>query len=129
MRNVVKNIYLLLIDNAIVPHVALQLSIAITLRDARLITIAPTFIGATIRRVLITIYIYKAGTSNGRRYVAYAKYRRNTCEVCGCGGIGTRLVVHHRDGNCTNNVPGNLITLCDSCHKLVHSGKIILEKV
>ena len=56
MRNVVKNIYLLLIDNAIVLHAALQLSIAITLRDARLITIAPTFIGATIRRALITIY-------------------------------------------------------------------------
>lgn len=69
---------------------------------------------------------YRAGTGSGRQYTAY---RKNVCEVCGCDGTDTRLVVHHRDGNCTNNVPGNLITLCDSCHKLVHSGKIILEKV
>lgn len=70
----------------------------------------------------------KRGTGSGRKYEEYSKFKKLKCEHCGCDGTGTRLVVHHRDGNPTNNAPSNLITLCDSCHKLVHSGKIILDE-
>jgi len=59
----------------------------------------------------------------------YAKYRKNYCEHCSSDGAGSRLVVHHKDENPTNNILVNLITLCDSCHKYVHRGKIVLAKV
>ena len=39
------------------------------------------------------------------------------------------FVVHHKDCDPTNNNPDNLITLCHSCHKFVHNGKIDLNKV
>lgn len=34
------------------------------------------------------------------------------------------LVVHHKDGGKTDHSDGNLITVCQSCHGLIHSGKI-----
>ena len=30
------------------------------------------------------------------------------------------LQVHHRDFNCSNNCPNNLIALCSACHLNVH---------
>lgn len=39
------------------------------------------------------------------------------CEHC---GTTTELEVHHRDLDPSNNVPDNLIVLCDSCHAEVH---------
>ena len=50
-----KEYYPLPIVNVTVPCAVLKLSIAIILRDVRLIMIAPTFIRATIRGALITI--------------------------------------------------------------------------
>jgi len=46
-----------------------------------------------------------------------------------CGGIGSRIIVHHIDGKgregrnkstISNDDPTNLITLCDSCHYRIH---------
>lgn len=40
-----------------------------------------------------------------------------------CGNrtaIGNRLEIHHIDENRSNNIPRNLITLCESCHRAVH---------
>lgn len=70
--------------------------------------------------------IFKAQPGRRKNWV-YSRYRKDACELCGATLEEVpRLVVHHRDGNATNDVPSNLITLCDSCHKFVHSGKIIL---
>lgn len=66
-------------------------------------------------------------TSNSRKNWVYSKYRKDACERCGATlEVVPRLVVHHKDGDATNNVLSNLITLCDSCHKLVHSGSVVL---
>lgn len=40
------------------------------------------------------------------------------CEICGGQG---RLHVHHKDLQCTNNKKSNLMTLCPSCHRRIHS--------
>jgi hypothetical protein len=41
-----------------------------------------------------------------------------TCQVCGLSDV--TLQVHHIDWNKNNNDPGNLITLCPSCHGKLH---------
>src|SRR5690606_6935812 len=53
--------------------------------------------------------------TNSRRQAA--KIRAKQCANC---GSGSRLQVHHRDGNPLNNDPSNLITLCASCHMRLH---------
>jgi CRISPR/Cas system-associated protein Cas10 (large subunit of type III CRISPR-Cas system) len=45
------------------------------------------------------------------------------CAVCG----DDEDVIHHRDGDNSNNEVSNLIPLCDSCHQKVHAGKAINE--
>ncbi len=42
-----------------------------------------------------------------------------TCVSCGVSGI--RLHVHHLDGNATNNIASNLVTLCPKCHSQIHA--------
>ena len=63
-----------------------------------------------------------------RKPWVYSKYRKDYCEYCGVKNLETKLtfVVHHRDGNPTNDIPDNLVTLCHSCHKLAHKGKIVV---
>lgn len=63
-----------------------------------------------------------------RKPWVYSKYRKDYCEYCGIKNLETKLtfVVHHRDGNPTNDTPDNLVTLCHSCHKLAHKGKIVV---
>lgn len=39
------------------------------------------------------------------------------CNICGASG---ELLVHHIDGDRSNNELGNLIPLCDGCHRKVH---------
>lgn len=75
--------------------------------------------------------MFKKSSEPRRKSWQYAKYRKDHCEYCGKDHLETKLtfVVHHRDGNPINNDPSNLITLCHSCHKLVHNGKIVLDKV
>lgn len=72
---------------------------------------------------------FKKSNSPHRKPWQYSKYRKSYCEYCGKKELETKLtfVVHHRDGNPTNDNPDNLITLCHSCHKLVHKGKIVLN--
>ena len=43
-----------------------------------------------------------------------------TCLLCGTRHEGRKLHVHHVDGNKMNNARNNLVTLCASCHNLVH---------
>lgn len=45
----------------------------------------------------------------------------NVCNVC--GSANDNLVAHHIDGNRENNDLDNLIPLCKSCHRKVHSHK------
>lgn len=54
---------------------------------------------------------------NGRRQAA--KTATQACEAC--GKTPRRLHVHHIDEDPTNNAPENLITLCPSDHKFIHS--------
>ena len=71
---------------------------------------------------------FKGNGKLHRRPWIYSKYRKDYCEYCGIKNLETKLtfVVHHRYGNPTNDIPDNLVTLCHSCHKLVHNGKIIV---
>lgn len=56
-------------------------------------------------------------SSTARRREAH-KSAKQACERC--GKAPRRLHVHHKDENPNNNLPGNLETLCPSCHKLAH---------
>lgn len=48
------------------------------------------------------------------------------CEVCGCNMVNpythkTILQIHHKDGDCTNNKPNNLMVLCPNCHAMTEN--------
>ena len=54
-----------------------------------------------------------------------------TCQYCGGKHKDSRLNVHHiqfRSNGGSDN-QGNLITLCSTCHSLLHKGKIKLDKI
>jgi pterin-4a-carbinolamine dehydratase len=51
------------------------------------------------------------------RTVAF-RYRDKKCYACGHDRI---LEAHHIDGNHANNAPDNLIPLCPTHHKMIHS--------
>ena len=67
---------------------------------------------------------------NVRQYVL--KRDNYTCQCCGAHSDkenGIRLHVHHLESRKTGgSAPGNLITLCARCHKLLHEGKITLGR-
>lgn len=44
-----------------------------------------------------------------------------------CGRTDKKLDVHHKDGNCKNNNPDNLILLCRSCHNKHHHPKPVCK--
>ncbi|MHB8231696.1 MAG: RNA-guided endonuclease IscB [bacterium] len=76
--------------------------------------------------------IYGTGYQNGkqkdfwnvREYVLYRD--GHTCRHC--GKSNTALNVHHIKSRQTGgDMPDNLITLCEKCHKDYHKGKIKLE--
>lgn len=54
-----------------------------------------------------------------------------TCQYCGGKHKDSRLNVHHIQfrSNGGSDSQENLITLCHTCHSLLHSGKISLDKV
>lgn len=49
------------------------------------------------------------------------QYRKRNTGVCAICGKTDGVEVHHIDENRSNNLPSNLITLCESCHQRVHS--------
>ena len=56
-----------------------------------------------------------------RQYVL--KRDNYTCQCCGKHGDGVKFHVHHLESRKTGgNAPGNLITLCEDCHKAIHAG-------
>ena len=62
---------------------------------------------------------------NARQYVL--KRDNYTCQCCGKHGDGLKLHVHHIESRkAGGNAPGNLITLCEDCHKKLHAGLIHL---
>lgn len=67
---------------------------------------------------------------NVRQYVL--KRDNYTCQCCGVHNKGknaVKLHVHHlKSRKSGGNAPNNLITLCKTCHKLLHEGKISLGK-
>ena len=46
-----------------------------------------------------------------------AKFRGESCEFC---GTSSGLHIHHKNENVADNSPGNLQTLCGSCHLKDH---------
>lgn len=43
----------------------------------------------------------------------------DSCEIC--DSVGS-VVIHHIDGDRTNNELGNLVPVCRSCHSKIHTG-------
>lgn len=67
------------------------------------------------------------GFWNVREYVLH--HDNHTCQCCK-GKSGDKILnVHHIESSKTGgNAPNNLITLCETCHKLYHKGEIMLPK-
>ena len=64
---------------------------------------------------------------NTRQYVLHRD--GYTCQCCGTHDNDVKLHVHHIESRQTGgNVPNNLITLCEHCHKALHEGKIEFPK-
>ena len=66
---------------------------------------------------------------NVRQYVL--KRDNYTCQCCGAHPAHNRPVrlhVHHLESRKTGgNAPGNLVALCEHCHKALHKGKVSLD--
>ena len=66
------------------------------------------------------------GFWNVREYVLYRD--NHTCQACNGKSKDKILNVHHIESRQTGgDRPDNLITLCETCHKAYHSGKIDLK--
>ena len=78
--------------------------------------------GAYLRRRFCSLSCansqYKGGDSRTRSHVRARKHLASSCAAC---GSTKNLYVHHADENWKNNSPGNLQTLCESCHKSWHA--------
>ena len=69
----------------------------------------------------------RLGFWNVREYVLF----RDGHKCCHCHGKSKDpiLNVHHLESRKTGgNAPNNLITLCETCHKAYHAGKIVLKQ-
>ena len=47
----------------------------------------------------------------------------HTCQKCGLHQKEPLLIVHHLDKNRYNNIMSNLITVCNHCHGILHTGE------
>lgn len=71
-------------------------------------------------------------TSSQRGYggrwpmIRKAKLARDPfCEHCQeAGRVTLASLVHHGDRNTSNNAPENLVSLCQRCHAIEHSGEL-----
>jgi len=61
------------------------------------------------------------GLPHRGRKIARRKKERDICEKC---GATTRLEIHHRDGDATNNDLSNLAVLCMLCHRKEHKTEL-----
>ena len=67
------------------------------------------------------------GFWNVREYVLHRD--RHTCQCCKGKSKDKILNVHHIESRkIGGNAPNNLVTLCETCHKAYHQGKIHLPK-
>lgn len=67
------------------------------------------------------------GFWNCREYVFWRD--NHECQCCHSKSKNKILNVHHIESRKTGgNAPNNLITLCETCHKAYHAGKIALPK-
>lgn len=67
------------------------------------------------------------GFWNVREYVLFRDH--HTCQCCRGKSKDPVLNVHHIESRKVGgNAPNNLVTLCETCHKNYHSGKIELPK-
>jgi len=62
-------------------------------------------------------HMNQSSTNRQTMHYRARKQCRDACERC---GADSRLEVHHRDGDRTNNELLNLETLCGSCHRAHH---------
>lgn len=66
---------------------------------------------------------------NVRQYVL--KRDHYTCQCCGAHNTAKKVVklhVHHLESRKTGgNAPSNLVTLCTTCHKNLHKGRVTLD--
>lgn len=62
------------------------------------------------------------GFENTRQFVLHRD--RFKCQICGCSFKTRKLEVHHLvSRTLKGDIPSNLVTLCDKCHKKLHEGK------
>lgn len=67
------------------------------------------------------------GFWNVREYVLFRD--GHTCQCCRGKSKDRVLNVHHIESRKTGgDAPNNLVTLCETCHKAYHAGKIVLPK-
>jgi len=58
-------------------------------------------------------------SQNWRKRLSLAIIERDNHRCKLCGSLES-LIVHHIDGNCFNNDPLNMLTLCKQCHGQSH---------
>jgi hypothetical protein len=54
-------------------------------------------------------------------YLKKKYFKIKLCELCGFKSYS--LNIHHKDKNCINNNPNNLMLLCSKCHHYIHKIK------
>ena len=61
----------------------------------------------------------RKGETNWKKFDRYrSELKKDICEIC--GSKHNRLEIHHIDGDHANNELFNLVTVCPSCHKILH---------
>ncbi|MGH9922079.1 MAG: hypothetical protein ACRD38_04955 [Nitrososphaerales archaeon] len=81
---------------------------------------------------LVLAYELSWRTKDDKKFLQSSKWKKeirprildrdnNTCQYCGHRS-DKQMQVNHIDGNPKNNSDDNLETICDWCHKIMHSG-------
>jgi len=76
------------------------------------------------------VYDYRYPGFSKRLKKAVKKRDNYECQACGIDLTGSsRARIHHIDGNKKNPDLDNLILVCAACHSLIHSKKVVNEKI